>query len=333
MKVDCPHCGARTTGLHGNPNICGHCKKYIGESGADAHSNEALAALKSRRAKPEVSLSQVVRPLNVTISKAAPRKLGKTVKALLYGDSHFPFQSDPALAIVQAIAEDEQPDFIFHVGDGLDARLLSRWDKDPERKESQQDEIDQFRAHLATMRLASPRSKFILLEGNHEDRLRRNLWSLEGPAAVLASLTSFKKAMSWPALLGLEELGIEFVPYGEQSKRQDLPKFIVKHGTTVSAKSGATAAKEQAKYNKSGASGHTHRLGLIWHRDANGSHVWIETGCTCLTDPQYCVDPDWQQGCVFLTFDAETGAVAPEPVFIYNGLGVFRGKTYGKRAA
>ena len=211
--------------------------------------------------------------------------------------------------------------------------MLSRFDKDPERKESQQDEIDQARAHLATMRLASPQSKFILLEGNHSDRLRRALWSLDGPAAILAQLTSFKKAMSWPALLGLEELRIDFVPYGEQSKQAILPKFILKHGTLVRAKSGATAAGEQAKYNKSGASGHTHRLGLIWHRDANGSHVWIETGCTCKTDPDYCIDPDWQQGCVFLTFDAQTGAVSPEPVFIHDGLGVFRGRTYGKKGS
>jgi len=42
---------------------------------------------------------------------------------------------------------------------------------------------------------------------------------------------------------------------------------------------------------------------------------------------------DWQSGMVFLTFDAETGAVAPEIVECTNGLGVFRGKTYGKRAA
>jgi hypothetical protein len=193
-----------------------------------------------------------------------------------------------------------------------------------------QDEIDQARAHLATMRLASPGSTFVLLEGNHEDRLRRTLWNLEGPAAVLGQLTQFKKAITWPALLGLEELGIEFVPYGEQSKRNILPKFITKHGSLVRKASAATAAGEQAKYNKSGSSGHTHRLGVYYHRDSNGSHVWAETGCTCKLDPDYCVDPDWQNGCLFWTFDKRTGAATPEIIFIHNGIAVFRGKTYGR---
>jgi predicted phosphodiesterase len=328
VRVLCPSCNSATAGLHGNPNICGHCKAYIPNE-----ATEAIANKPSRRPKPTVNLSPEVRPLSVTIPKAAPRKIGKTVTAFLYGDSHFPFQDDAVLAIAHAIVEDTQPDFVCHIGDLLDCYNLSRFDKDPNRKENQQDEIDQARVHLATMRLASPRSRFIYCEGNHESRLKTTLWNLEGPASVLAGLTAFKKAMTWPSLLGLDELRIEFVAYGDQSRQKFLPKFILKHGTAVAAKSAATAAKEQAKYNKSGASGHTHRLGQFHHRDANGSHVWIETGCTCRLDPEYTVDPDWQSGMVFLTFDAETGAVAPEIVECTNGLGVFRGKAYGKRAA
>jgi predicted phosphodiesterase len=284
-----------------------------------------------KREKPQINLEPEVRPLNVKIPQSAPREEGNTLTALVWSDTHFPFQDESVLAIVQAIAEDMQPDVLVHGGDLLDCYNLSRFDKDPSRKESLQDEIDQARAHLATMRLASPNSQFIALEGNHEQRLQRVLWNLDGPAATLGQLTAFRKAMTWPSLLGLDELGIEWVPMNEQSKQRFLPKFILKHGTVVRKQSGATAAAEQQKYNKSGSSGHTHRLGVVWHRDSNGSHVWIETGCTCGTDPDYTTDPDWQQGCLFLTFDKETGAVAPEPVFIHKGLGVFRGKTYGTR--
>lgn len=288
------------------------------------------APLPQKKEKPQVELAPEVKKLNVTIPNSAPRAEGDTVTALVWSDSHFPFQDASALAIVQAIAEDTQPDYLVHGGDLLDCYNLSRFDKDPHRKEDLQDEIDQARGHLATMRLASPNSKFILLEGNHEQRLTRVLWNLEGPAASLGKLTAFRKAMTWPSLLGLEEMGIEWVPMQEQSKKRFLPKFILKHGTVVRKASGATAAAEQQKYNKSGSSGHTHRLGLFWHRDSNGSHMWAETGCTCDTDPSYCTDPDWQSGCLFLTFDAVTGAVAPEPVFIHGGIGVFRGRTYGR---
>lgn len=285
---------------------------------------------RQRKPRPEVTLEPTIKPLSVKIPKSAPRKEGETVTVLEWSDSHFPFHDPQVLSIVQAIAEDMQPDFLIHKGDLLDARELSRFDKDPNRKESLQDEIDQAREHLATMRLAAPNSRFILLEGNHEDRLRRTLWSLEGPAAVLGQLTAFKKTITWPALLGLDEIGVEFVAYGEQSKTDILPKFITKHGSVVRARSGATASAEQSKYNKSGSSGHTHRLGAVWHRDSNGSHVWVETGCTCSLDPDYCVDPDWQNGCVFWTFDKRTGAATPELIFIHNGLAVFRGRKYGR---
>lgn len=327
MRRECPHCHAMTAGLQGrSPNVCGHCRKYMDE-------NEAVNAIlsKERKPKPQIAISETVKPLSVKIPKAAPRKEGKAITALVWSDTHVPFQDEAVLSVIQAIAEDMQPDFLIHGGDLLDCYSLSRYDKDPHRKETLQDEIDQARAHLATMRLASPNSKFIALEGNHEQRLQRVLWNLEGPAAALGKLTAFRKTLTWPALLGLDELGIEWVSMDDQTKKRFLPKFILKHGTIVRNKSGATAAAEQQKYNRSGSSGHTHRLGVIWHRDSNGSHVWIETGCSCDTDPTYCIDPDWQQGCVFLSFDRETGAVAPEPVFIHRGLGVFRGKTYGIR--
>jgi predicted phosphodiesterase len=323
--------------------ICPHCQTQRYEKspvtgpplGARVRTSmlPGLQGSPPKREKPQVHLEPEVRPLNITIPDAAPRNEGDTITALEWSDSHFPFQDDEVLSIVQAIAEDMQPDYMVHKGDLLDARELSRFDKDPNRKESLQDEIDQARAHLATMRLASPNSTFILLEGNHEDRLRRTLWNLDGPAATLGQLTAFKRAMTWPSLLGLEEMGIEFVAYGEQSKRDILPKFITKHGSVVRSASGATASAEQRKYNKSGSSGHTHRLGAVWHRDSNGSHVWVETGCTCSLDPDYCVDPDWQNGCVFWTFDKRTGAATPELIFIHNGLAVFRGRTYGRALA
>jgi predicted phosphodiesterase len=298
--------------------------------------NEAVAAIMAgqraarERQRPRVALDEQVKPLAVTIPPDVPREVGDTITALCWGDTHFPYADPSVLAILRAIAQDMQPNFLVHMGDLLDCYGISSYDKDPHRKETLQDEIDQARAHLAAMRLASPASRFILLEGNHEQRLQRVLWNLPGPAATLNQLTAFQKAMTWPSLLGLDELRIEWVETNDQAKQRFLPKFIVKHGTIVRTRSGLTASAEQMKYNKSGASGHTHRLAAVWRKDSNGSHVWIETGCCCDVNPQYCTDPDWQQGCLFLTFDAATGAVTPEPVFIHNGLGVFRGRTYGR---
>lgn len=251
--------------------------------------------------------------------------------AFLYGDTHAPYHDQRVLSIFQAIAEDTQPDHIFHMGDGVDCYKLSTYDKDPDRLESQQEEIDMAREQLAAMRKAAPRAAMHYLEGNHEDRLRRLLWRLDGPAAVLASLTAFKEAMTWPALLGLKDLNCSFTKYNEQTQRLILPKFIVKHGSVVRKSSAMTARAEWEKYGMSGASGHTHRLGQFMHRDHNGNHIWIETGCGCDLNPTYCQDPDWQNGCAFVTFEPETGAFEAVSTYIHKGFAVFRGKVYGRR--
>jgi hypothetical protein len=150
------------------------------------------------------------------------------------------------------------------MGDIIDAADLSeKFKKNPARKETLQDEINMARFHLARMRESVPDAKFILLEGNHEERMKRVLWNLEGPARALSLLTNVQKTLSWPALLNLAELDIEFVPYDEQSKHKFLPKFLLKHGNVVRQKSAYTANAEHSKYGMSGASGHTHQARAV----------------------------------------------------------------------
>lgn len=289
----------------------------------------------ARRERARVVLSEArlgrihapVRPLSIEVPKAPHATVSTkgVITALLYGDTHIPYQDDSALSIVRQIAALLQPALVAHMGDLLDCTSISRFDKDPARLDTLQDEIDRARVHLAQTREYSPASRFVLLEGNHEDRLRRLLWGLRGEAAVLNKLVAFNRALTWPALLGLDDLGVEFVPYGQASKFSFLPKFLLKHGDLVRQYSAYTAKGEMEKYSRSGASGHTHRLGAYYRADHNGSHVWIETGCTCDLNPSYVADPNWQSGCVVLSFDQDTGAVAVEAVHIYNGLAVWRG--------
>lgn len=269
------------------------------------------------------------RTLKVAWPKVAKSVAGVTITALLWGDPHFPNQDDLALKVVAAIAKDVQPDMLCFMGDGVDATDLSvKFKKNPARKETLQDEINMCRAHLVQMRVLCPDAQFIYLEGNHEERLTRVLWDMEGPARVLSLLTDVQKVLTWPYLLGLEEMGIEFVPYNKQSKRMFLPKFLLKHGNVVRTKSAYTANAEHTKYGMSGASGHTHRLAQFYHRDHNGNHVWLETGCTCSLEPEYTPDPDWQNGCVVLTLHRDTGAFQAESIYIHKGNAVFRGKEY-----
>lgn len=278
----------------------------------------------------EVNLDVPVRPLPMKFPRPARRREGKFLTALLYGDTHHGFHCPKTLAVVQAIGEDLQPDVLVDMGDGVDAGHLSdKFRQNPERTTGLQEEINAKRLQLAAYRLAMPNARFIYLEGNHEERLKRTLWNSEGPAKALLELDISKKNLTWPGLLDLASLHIEFYPYAEQTDKVLLPKFILKHGTRVNQKSGYTAMNEMQRYGRSGASGHTHRLGAVWKGDHDGGqHVWVETGCCANLRPEYTQDPDWQNGCVILTFDKDSGAVQVEPIEIRDGHTTWRKKHY-----
>jgi calcineurin-like phosphoesterase family protein len=271
-----------------------------------------------------------IRPLGVPMPEICEvNQSRETQTALIYGDSHFPYQDNAVLDIVRQISQDLKPDTIIHIGDLVDCYPISDYDRNPHRRFNLQDEINQARQHLATMRLYNPQAVFHLFEGNHEDRLRRLLWRMKGPSAELLQLDIVKTGLTWPALLGLPELGIQFYAYdGAQAFSRVLPKFTVIHGNLVRKFGGYSARGEMEKYGTSGASGHSHRLGLTAHRKLDGAYIWIETGCTCKLEAEYVQNPDWQAGCVVMTFDNQTGAPSAEPVYCHNGLAVWRGTTY-----
>lgn len=250
------------------------------------------------------------------------------LSAFVFSDTHFGVHDPQALGVCMAIMEALQPQRIIHLGDLLDAYHISRFAHDPNKTERLQVEIDEAHAFLAALASMHPKAERWLLEGNHEDRLRRTAWEMLGPGRELVSLRSFQDHISWPKLLGLNDIGWNWVPTGQQTRTQVLPGIITKHGSVVRKYSGYTARAEWERYGKSGMSGHTHRMSSFYHRDHNGSHVWMETGCTCLLNPDYVQDPDWQQGCVVLTFDADGSRFNAEPIYIQDGRAIWRGKEY-----
>lgn len=266
-----------------------------------------------------------VRPFAVKIpAPAIKTSKNAAFKAVIYGDTHVPFHDPQAVKIVQAVAKDATPDVLLNVGDLVDCWSISRFDKDPTRKDSLQDNIDESRNHLHEMAQVAPKARRVLLEGNHENRLGRLICSLEGAHRELPKLRAFQAAMTWPVLLELDAIGFEWVPERAQSRTPILPKLLSKHGTVVRKWSGATAKGEWEKYGASGVSGHTHRLGQFLHRDHNGTASWIETGCTCLLDPPYGTDFDWQQGCVVLTWNHDRRLMQTELISMRDGSALWR---------
>jgi hypothetical protein len=243
-----------------------------------------------------------------------------------YSDTHFPFQDEKALSILYQLVQELKPDLVVDHGDLIDAYPLSRFEHDPKHRVTLQDELRMAAEHLAILARLAPQARRILLEGNHEDRVRRIVWdATENPrTAELLRLPGVLESLELPALLGLESAGWEY----HTSKLILFDRMVLKHGSVVRKWSGWSAKEEWMKYGKSGMSGHVHRRGVFEHRDWNGVHAWWEMGCMCGVDPVYMEDPDWQQGFCVVTWSEDRQSFGVEEVRIHDGVAYFRGRSY-----
>ena len=249
--------------------------------------------------------------------------------AVAYGDSHFPYQADDAISVVKRIIQDVRPEKVIHMGDLIDCWQISTFDKDPLRRESLQDDINKAAVHLNEIFMLTPEAEHYYLEGNHEQRLTRTIARMSDQQKEIARLDVFQKWIRWEEILAhAGVLGWKFIPLKGQARRRIFPNMVTKHGTRVRVKSGYTAYAEMDKYGQSGISGHTHRLGAVYHRDFNGSIGWAETGCTCDLVPEYTEDPDWQHGCIVITFTNDWKYYHFESVYIQEGSAIWRDKRY-----
>lgn len=285
---------------------------------------------KTEKVEPQAGIREVLHmppvPFAVPFPSVAKHVKGKEKVAFVYGDSHFPFHDEKSLNLVKYVIKDLQPDFVVHLGDLIDCWQISRFDKDPTRRDTLQDNIDAARIHLHEIAQLSPKSKRVLLEGNHEARLTKAIWQLDGAQREFAKLRVFQETMTWPKLLELDSIGWQWVGMREQSKTEILPKIITKHGDRVCKWSASSGKAEWEKYGYSGVSGHTHRLGQFFHRDRNGNATWSEMGCTCSLDAQYGTDFDWQQGFGILRWSPDDKILHTELLSIRDGSTLYNKK-------
>lgn len=205
-------------------------------------------------------------------------------KFIVASDFHFPYQDDKAIEQLLVFIKDYKPNTAILNGDVLDFYCLSRFDKDPERIGSLQSELDQVSEFLKELRGVCKKStQIIYVLGNHEDRLRKYIWTHN-------------------ELAGLDNLKIERMidiktPNVKITKRFNLGELLFTHGSIVRKYSAYTANAELDKYQNSGASGHTHRLGSFFQSGYFGNREWHESGCMCRLDAVYLdSEPNWQQG-------------------------------------
>jgi len=208
-----------------------------------------------------------------------------------------------------------KPELVIIGGDVVDFYQLSRFDKNPERALDLQDDLDAGHDFCNLVRHHAKNASILALQGNHEARMTRWLWSR---GAELLKL----RGMNVPSLLRLSDLNIRYVESGVQQFR----KLTFKHGTRVRSMSGVTAWAELESEGTSGVSGHTHRIGEVSRTNRGGTYKWVEAGCLCSLKPEYMPGqvPDWQQGLAY--------GVMVGDRFSLHTAHIIKGKTlYGER--
>tara|TARA_Y100000310_G_scaffold39113_1_gene36699 strand:- start:1065 stop:1820 length:756 start_codon:yes stop_codon:yes gene_type:complete len=246
---------------------------------------------------------------------------------LVMNDFQIPFHDEGAIACVEEVMVDLQPDVLVYLGDIFDFPGLStKFRRSPDQRYNLKRElVTGAEIFLRHQRLV-PHARRIYVEGNHEARLRNYVIDL---ADELAAFTDTNGALSLPKLLRLDEAGIEYVgPYGAAWEHES---FVFKHGDRATKN---TSSAELVAEGTSGISGHTHRGGSTFNTTRSGAHVWYENFCLCHArgwkQPPSHVNsgiPNWQQGFSVVYFDG--GMFNVYPVVITGGKCIFGGKKYG----
>jgi hypothetical protein len=204
------------------------------------------------------------------------------------GDWHVPYEDNGCVETFFGLVEEVRPVGQVFNGDMNDFYPLSRFDKSPERIELLQWELDKNREYMKRVKEGMRKDGWVKYHGgNHDDRLRK--WINKHPE--IASL----RALELENLLGLRELGFEYVPY---SKTMRVGRYTIHHGSKVRSQSGYTARANVEDYGMNIITNHTHRLGTYYRRYGGQVVEGRENGCMCKLDPEYVIgaEPNWQQG-------------------------------------
>ena len=241
---------------------------------------------------------------------------GKSTHVII-NDLHKPFEDQQAVSVAEKLIQHIQPDYLHYNGDIVDFYQISKFDKKPWKIADMQSDLDNVAAMFKYHASIFNKTKLYFHVGNHEDRLRRYLWSV---AKELSQL----RCLELPELLGLKDYGIEMLDYDEGALINDC--FLVMHGDLVRKNSGYTARAMMEKHGGCGICGHTHRGGSHYQRDRFGEWGWWENFCLCDLSPDYVQNPNWQQGITVVQFT--TNRFFVEQIPIIDGKCLYGGKIF-----
>ncbi len=249
-----------------------------------------------------------------------PLKLDTTKElrtAVFWCDSHNPYQDKLTVDLIEKFLRDVEFHYLLYGGDINDFYAISKFDKNPTRIDRLQADIDDTKSMFDRHSRIFPDAEKRLMDGNHEYRLQRFLWSSAVPLASLECLTI-------PELFKLSDFNIGHIPY-EQGLMIN-SSFLALHGDIASVHSGYTAKRMYEKHGGCGIAGHCHRGGSFYKRDRFGTWGWWEGFCLCHLNPDWIKNPNWVQGISLIHFQGKRFWVEQIPIIDHEL--IYGGKVY-----
>lgn len=202
-------------------------------------------------------------------------------------DLHVPFHDQVSIAITVEKLQKLKIDCLLLNGDYGDWYSISRWLKDP-RKRDLKAELTAQQEGLKYLRQKFKKARIVYKNGNHEDRWEHYIWN-HAP-----EISEFEN-VQLPVVLGLEDLGIEHVKNERPILAGDLSIF---HGHEIPGGGGQNPAKSSfAKLGTQCLVGHSHRTSAHIEQDwKKQRRLSYSTGCLCDLSPQYARINKWNHG-------------------------------------
>lgn len=231
-----------------------------------------------------------------------PLVLDGAKKVLCLSDVHIPYHDKAAVEAAVNEGKRQKPDVVLLNGDIADFYSISRFQKDPERRDVVA-EITMLVQFMRWIRQQFPKARCIIKEGNHEERLSAYLWNA---APVLWQLQQLRL----PGLLAyeygqqidqhsptLEPFGWEFV--GDQ-RPVLAAKLPILHGHELPKGMTNPVNMARGAYLRTAHTilvGHGHRSSHhvepdMWHKEVA---CWSQ-GCLCGLHPEYARVNKWNHG-------------------------------------
>lgn len=242
-----------------------------------------------------------------------------------------PHHDRKAIDLTLQVIAKVKPDTVVILGDMLDfAPWSTRWTVEDDARQTSTPALMEWRWLLWRIRGIAPNARILYMEGNHEQRIQR-LMTERAPELTGLLLPDGKQLMGLATWLGLDDLGVEYVPYPKTAWLYNDIKIM--HGTVVKSGGGQTSAALVKQAHTSTLYGHIHRMEHSERtiEDPGGGRrvVWAASpGCLCRTDGAVPGSnlPDWQQGVGLVTAMPGEQRHDLQLISIQNGKAVLGGE-------